>query len=255
MSLESDLKTFWESYQPVLQLVETASGATDIPELRQKMDLLQPTLITLPFWEIHYDHPQKWYDSLVLSEINLPCTGATNSLSLKPKYQEADDKVSWNSAERQQVSERDVSTDHYWDFSLYFKPEIKPKWKSAGERYAHDVVKLKSSVGEISASTEDGSGSFISVERGKFLAEEEAKPRIIVGEDGWPRERELLPARIIKVRLGYKTIEQGLSDEEMGKQMTQMYEGYTYVTSIQFRISDLGAGEVDRFLQHLGVKY
>ena len=258
MSLERDLDTFWKSYLPVLEIVENASEETDQGRLQDKSKKLFSELEMPDGWSIETVKRDKWYDGLLVSEVRIPYADSKAHLELKPKYRESEDgKIVWDSAARQTARERELgirkSISYYADIFVNFKPQVKPDWQRDKSHHLPDYRRTKSAVGVMTAEIESGSASFYSFKRAEFVKAEQEKPDWVIGERGLEL-RKIPIMRLIAIRLNYRQLEEGMSDEEMTRAMGEMYEGYTYITSMAFRVEDLGSGEIDRFLQHIGIE-
>ncbi len=248
MTLENDLQAFWKSYVPVLQAVECAQP---IPESgRDRIKTLLSQLRTPPHWKVEIMADDAWYRNLLVSGVTIPAEG--RQLILRPVYRKDGETIVWYSEERQLTKGSPRAED---DMSIYFEPQIKPAWeKDEGHRHA-DYRMLNSDIGRLTVMLEDGKGAFCSHERAKWLEDEDKKPRFYIGADGELKYREPQRANLIMVRLDYRHPTDDMTDEEMGQLMDEMWEGYTYITAIRFRARDVGSGEINKFLEHVGVKY
>ncbi len=256
MGLEADLELFWDSYVPALKLVEDASATSDHSVLAGTVAEAEKKIVLKPGWSIERPAQGRWYDPLLIGKVVIPYSEKGRVL-FHPEYREKDGKVYWNSFERN--NSRFVSDSSHLDAMLDFDPQLLPAWKADPKSFSegghhHDWRQYKDAIGETTVMLEDASGAFISYERVRFNREDDKKPMYVVGPKGITIRAKPKPV-LISVKLDYKHLDSGMTDDEMGAAMGAMYEGYTWVTRIQFCIGDLGQGEVDRFLQHLEIEY
>jgi hypothetical protein len=255
MALEADLSRFWASYIPVLDIVEAASSSSEQGGLHDKVEVLLHGLDVMPGWEVRVTDKGKWYDGLLVSEVRI-LYGEGMHLALKPKYVETGDcEVFWDCAERRQDVRRFASSMPTDDMFLYFVPPIHAEWKKDDKHHLPDYRTLKSDTGLLEVTLEDGRGSFISHKRAEFIKADMAKPMLEVGENGIPRIRQQPLARLVGVKLGYPEMDVTMSDDEMGALWDEMFLGYTCIKFISFSGKELGSGEIDRFMQHIGIDY
>ena len=253
MSLEQDLSSFWNSYLPVVQAVE-AMSAGDLSGKEHALALYN-NIVRAQDWQIALFDQQKWYDGLLLSEVRIPCAGVSKNLLFRPKYKELPDgKVIWYSEKKQQERDRIFKQIQAYDVAIHFSPHFRPDWQRADHHHLRDFRTFTSSVGVLDACLEERGSVFVSQERS--LWHRQLQDEYDSDAQGFPSlsPKQKPRLKLISVQLGYPELEEGMSDEEMAKTMGGMWEGYSYIHSIQFRAEDLGSGEIDRFLKHVGIQ-
>jgi len=224
MSFESQLLDVWAQYIPVIECVERHTPATAEVFSAEVRPLIERVVLPAG-WQY-----KGWSDGVwcqdALQCVRIPYAEGKSAVFVPRFEKDGEGRVWWASAERSRASDRKRGwyVSGYDDASLIFEPRIKPAWEGRGSDYARDMVTSRSGFGTLSASMEDGSGQFVS--------------------SGWAdakRNGQSLGIVAI-VRLGY------------GNQVNfdEMYAGYQYVHKVSFAMSNVGKGELDALLAHLG---
>lgn len=108
MGLESELKAFWASYVPLLELVEGQSGSmpdelvTRANELFTKLSHPQawriektkyrppeewlPSTVELGGRQYSTEFTERWFDQYLVGKVHIPVTGSTEELVFTPQY-------------------------------------------------------------------------------------------------------------------------------------------------------------------------
>lgn len=243
MGIEQDLKSFWESYLPVLNFVGGLSSSVDKKNIERNietqiaglfLDLQVPT-----GWSVFKTFEKKWYDGLLVSDLTISNSDNTKSLIFKPKYYETKEgKVS--------LFEPDMMLE-YDNAAIHFKPCILPEWSSPGANYrTKDYVINKSNIGILDCLKEEGKGSFVSHEWAKHMQEVIARPMFELKDNQIVSSNENL-RKILVPKFGY-------NNEDPFKIFLDCHDGYKYLQSVMFNVENIGKGEIDKLLEHLNWK-
>lgn len=280
MVLESNLRTLWTAYQPMLKLLEATSSPSDLDVDFSNLKILDGLEVTSlreskdrEEKRTHMRQDRHWQDAFLLGEIKVRYD-SNKRLIIVPRYKFDGGRVVWFSADQQ--SESGGMPKCFDDMTMNFKPRVKPDWQKDPTHHCRDYRFHESDFGRITTLLQDGKGNYFSEERGKFLRDEERvleyhKRRNLqtVMKDpmygSYDAEEALRIARTLSPHLCPEPPAQLLnlsfdnreprSDEQGVIGFDEIRAGMEYLSRVSFRFNDLGEpGGVDDFLRHMEIE-
>ena len=147
MTLETDLTTFWKSYEPVLELLENVSETSHQGILLDAFQGLLSELVFPDSWKLFLFEEDEWYDQLLVSKFEIP--HSKGLIDFKPTYSSLN-------PQRQPVSNNNL----LYDASIIFNPKILPDWRRDETSHLNDYRINTSSFGLLEATLENGNATF-----------------------------------------------------------------------------------------------